>query len=68
MKYLTEEDKVFVTDINEEKLEEVSEKYGAKIIMGDRIYDMDMDIYIPVLLEKATLNTDTIHRLKCEII
>ena len=68
VKHLTEEDaKVFVTDINEEKLAEVSEKYGAKIITGDAIYDMDMDIYAPCALG-ATLNTDTIHRLKCAIV
>tara|TARA_B100000683_G_scaffold193288_1_gene186267 strand:+ start:2255 stop:3328 length:1074 start_codon:yes stop_codon:yes gene_type:complete len=68
VKHITEEDaKVFVTDINEEKLAEVSEKYGAKIITGDAIYDMDMDIYAPCALG-ATLNTDTIHRLKCAIV
>lgn len=68
VKHITEEDaKVFVTDINEEKLAEVSEKYGAKIITGDAIYDIDMDIYAPCALG-ATLNTDTIHRLKCAIV
>ena len=68
VKHITEEDAtVFVTDINEEKLAEVSEKYGAKIITGDAIYDMDMDIYAPCALG-ATLNTDTIHRLKCAIV
>jgi len=59
--------KVFITDINEEKLVEVSSKYEAEIIMGDAIYDMNMDIYAPCALG-ATLNTDTIFRLKCEII
>ncbi len=68
VKHTTEEGaKVFVTDINEEKLTEVAEKYGAEIIMGDSIYDMDMDIYAPCALG-ATLNTDTIRRLKCKIV
>lgn len=68
VKYTTEEGaKVFITDINEEKLTEVAEKYGAEIIMGDSIYDMDMDIYAPCALG-ATLNTDTIKRLKCKIV
>ena len=68
VKHITEEGaKVFITDINEEKLEEVSSKYESKIIMGDAIYDMNMDIYAPCALG-ATLNTDTIFRLKCEII
>ena len=68
VKHTTEEGaKVFITDINEEKLAEVAEKYGAEIIMGDSIYDMDMDIYAPCALG-ATLNTDTIKRLKCKIV
>lgn len=68
VKHTTEEGaKVFITDINEEKLVEVSEKYGAEIIMGDKIYDMDMDIYAPCALG-ATLNTNTINRLKCGIV
>lgn len=68
VKHTTEEGaKVFITDINEEKLAEVAEKYGAEIIMGDSIYDMDMDIYAPCALG-ATLNTDTINRLKCKIV
>tara|TARA_B000000565_G_C23750531_1_gene364455 strand:+ start:312 stop:1385 length:1074 start_codon:yes stop_codon:yes gene_type:complete len=68
VKHITEEgSKVFITDINKEKLVEVSAKYGAKIISGDEIYDKDMDIYAPCALG-ATLNTDTIYRLKCEIV
>ena len=68
MKYTTEEgSKVYVTDINDIKLDEVAEKYGAEIIKGDSIYDMDMDIYAPCALG-STLNTDTINRLKCQII
>ena len=35
--------------------------------MGDSIYDIDMDIYAPCALG-ATLNTDTIKRLKCKIV
>ena len=64
---IKERAKVFITDINKEKLTEVSEKYGAEIITGDSIYDMDMDIYAPCALG-ATLNTDTINRLKCKIV
>jgi len=68
VKHTTEEGaKVFITDINEQKLAEVSKKYSAEIIMGDAIYDMDMDIYAPCALG-ATLNTDTINRLKCSVI
>ena len=68
VKHTTEEGaRVYITDINKDKLSEVSEKYGAEIIMGDSIYDMDMDIYAPCALG-ATLNTNTINRLKCSIV
>ncbi|MGY8987858.1 MAG: Glu/Leu/Phe/Val family dehydrogenase [Flavobacteriales bacterium] len=68
VKHLTEEGStVLITDINEQKLTDVSSKYGAKIVMGDGVYDMDMDIYAPCALG-ATLNSDTISRLKCDII
>ena len=68
VKHTTEEGaKVYITDINVSKLEKVSEMYGAEIIMGDSIYDMDMDIYAPCALG-ATLNTNTLNRLKCDII
>jgi len=68
VKHLTEEGAiVLINDINEQKLNEVSSKYGAEIVRGDGIYDMDMDIYAPCALG-ATLNSNTISRLKCDII
>jgi leucine dehydrogenase len=33
----------------------------------DEIYDLDLDIYAPCALG-ATLNDDTIHRLKCQVV
>tara|TARA_B100000902_G_scaffold399838_1_gene472915 strand:- start:5393 stop:6466 length:1074 start_codon:yes stop_codon:yes gene_type:complete len=59
--------KVFITDINQKKLEEVADKYNSEIVSGDGIYDMEMDIYAPCALG-STLNTDTINRLKCSIV
>jgi len=56
-----------VTDIHEPSLKEVSENYGAKIIGLDEIYDLNMDIYAPCALG-ATVNDDTLKRLKCSII
>ena len=68
VKHLTEERAtVFITDINEQKLIKVSLKYGAKIVMGGGVYDMDIDIYAPCALG-STLNSDTISRLKCDIV
>lgn len=68
VKHLTEEGAtVIINDINEARLKEVSEMYGAEIMMGDAIYDVEMDIYAPCALG-ATVNDDTLSRLKCDVI
>jgi leucine dehydrogenase len=68
VKHLTDEGaKVIINDINETRVAELAEQYGATIVMGDTIFDLDIDIYAPCALG-ATVNPDTIARLKCEII
>jgi leucine dehydrogenase len=68
VKHLTDEGaKVYITDINEEKLKEVAKKYKAEVVALDAIYDVDVDIYAPCALG-ATVNNDTLGRLKCSII
>ncbi|MDP4637605.1 MAG: leucine dehydrogenase [Crocinitomicaceae bacterium] len=63
----SENAKVFVTDINQEALKRVSEKYGATIVSPDEIYDVKMDIYAPCALG-ATVNDETLARLSCSVI
>lgn len=58
---------VYIADISEEKLKNVAKKNGAIVVGQDEIYDLDVDIYAPCALG-ATLNDDTIGRLKCQII
>ena len=58
---------IYVTDIHEPSLKRVAEKYGALIVGLNDIYDIDMDIYAPCALG-ATVNEDTLSRLKCSII
>lgn len=68
VEHLTKENaEVYVTDIAQDKLKMISDKYGAKIVGMDDIYDLDMDIYAPCALG-ATLNDDTIGRLKCQVV
>ena len=68
VKYVSEEGaRVLITDINEDKLTQISEKFDSKIVLGESIYDMDIDIYAPCALG-STLNTNTINRLKCGVI
>ncbi len=58
---------VYISDINEDSLKRVSEKFGATVVNKDEIYDLDVDIYAPCALG-ATVNDDTLQRLKCDII
>ncbi|MBL4677633.1 MAG: Glu/Leu/Phe/Val dehydrogenase [Mucilaginibacter sp.] len=59
--------KVYVSDINEDKLRQVSKKYGAEAVSNNSIFDIDADIYSPCALG-ATINTQTIAKLKVGII
>ena len=66
--HLTKEGaKVFISDIDSGKLETVAKKSGAEVVDMNDIYDLDMDIYSPCALG-ATLNDDTIPRLKASIV
>ncbi len=68
VKFLTEENaNVIITDINQDALKKISKEYGATVVGLDEIYDVDMDIYAPCALG-ATVNDDTLSRLKCSII
>src|SRR5690606_14312476 len=58
---------VFISDINQEKLEEVRDKYGVKIYEGNDLYSENMDIYAPCALG-ATVNDQTISKLKTKVI
>ena len=68
LKFLAEEGaNLIINDINVKRLNELSKQFGAKVVMGDSIFDLDMDIYAPCALG-ATINPRTISRLKCKII
>jgi leucine dehydrogenase len=59
--------KLVVTDIDEAKVAKVVEDTGAAVVPPDAIYDQAADIYAPCALG-ATINDDTLGRLKVEII
>lgn len=68
VKHLTKEGvKVYITDINEERLKQVAAETKAEVVASEKIYDVDADIYAPCALG-ATVNDDTLSRLKCSII
>lgn len=58
---------VTITDINQERLEEVHSKYGVTIYGGSDIYSEAMDIYAPCALG-ATVNDDTIYKLQAKVV
>lgn len=68
VKLLREENaKVFVSDINDERIIQVAKKYGAQAVSNNNIFDLDADIYSPCALG-ATINTKTIKKLKFAIV
>ncbi|MBE7629661.1 Glu/Leu/Phe/Val family dehydrogenase [Tenacibaculum piscium] len=68
VKHITDEGaQVILNDINEARLEELSKKYGASVILGNDIYGLDVDIYAPCALG-ATINDQSIAQLKAKVI
>jgi leucine dehydrogenase len=59
--------RIVVTDIDGEKVKRMVEEFGARAVSPDAIYDQAGDIYAPCALG-ATLNDDTLKRLKVEVI
>lgn len=59
--------KVYINDISEERLKEVSAKYKAEVVAADKMFDLDIDVYAPCALG-ATVNDNTLGKLKCKII
>lgn len=67
-KHLHEEGaKLIVTDINKESIERVVREFGATACDINAIYTQDVDVYAPCALG-ATVNDETLPRLKCSII
>ncbi|OSY88378.1 leucine dehydrogenase [Tenacibaculum holothuriorum] len=68
VKHITEEGaQVILNDINEARLEELSKKYGANVVLGNDIFGLDIDIYAPCALG-ATVNDESISQLKAKVI
>ncbi len=66
VEYLTNDGaKVYISDISEERLQEVRNKYGAIIFDEADVYSAHVDIYAPCALG-ATINDDTVKRLNCK--
>lgn len=64
---VNEKAEVFVSDIDESKVQVASRLYGAHVVSSNSICDIESDIYAPCALG-ATLNDQTIPNLKCKAI
>lgn len=58
---------IFVSDINEQKLQETAQKHPVTIIAPETVYGIEADIYAPCALG-ASLNSETIPLLKVQIV
>lgn len=58
---------ITVTDISQENIARVAEKFPVNMVSTDEIYGVECDIFSPNALG-AILNDDTIPRLRCKII
>lgn len=58
---------VFVSDFYEDRVKAMVAKHNVKAVGLEEIYDLPVDIYSPCALG-ATINDETLSRLKCQII
>lgn len=66
--YLVKEGAIVqIADINQARLEEVGNKYGATIFTGEDLYTADVDIYAPCALG-ATINDETVNKIRAKVI
>lgn len=59
--------KVFVTDINDQRIEQLVDEYGAEPVPMSQIYDVEANVFSPCALG-GVINEDTLPRLRCEIV
>ncbi|MEK6477699.1 Glu/Leu/Phe/Val dehydrogenase dimerization domain-containing protein [Catalinimonas sp. 4WD22] len=68
VEYLIKEGcEVFVSDVEEDRLQTASREYGAQVVNHEHIFEIETDIYAPCALG-ATLNDESIPLLKCQAI
>ena len=58
---------LIVTDINKEAVKRAVDRFNAKVVDPNDIYDVDCDIFSPCALG-AIINDDTISRLKAKVV
>jgi leucine dehydrogenase len=59
--------KVFVTDINEQRVEQLVDECGAEAVPMSHIYDVEATVFAPCAMG-GVINEDTLPRLRCAIV
>jgi len=59
--------KVFVTDINQERVEPLVEEFRAEAVPMHQIYDVEATVFSPCAMG-GIINEDTVPRLRCSIV
>ncbi|MBT8144569.1 MAG: leucine dehydrogenase [Gammaproteobacteria bacterium] len=59
--------KIFICDINEERVNKAVDDYNAEAVPLEEIYDVDAKVFVPCALG-SVINANTIERLKCDIV
>lgn len=59
--------KVTITDIDQERCEDLAKEYGCEVVAPDEIYSVECDIFSPNALG-AVINDATIKQLKCQVV
>jgi leucine dehydrogenase len=58
---------LLVADVATERAQEIADRVGGSVVAADDVYDTECDVYSPCAVG-ATLNADTIPRLRCKIV
>lgn len=59
--------KVFITDINQKRVQQIVDEFGAEAVPVEQIYDVDANVFAPCALG-GVINETTLPRLKFDII
>ena len=59
--------KLVITDIDQDKVQAMVNRYEVRAVQPEEIYDVDCDIFCPCALG-GIINDETLARLKCKII
>ena len=58
---------VVISDINQEKLAELKQKFGFEIVSPDKVFEQECDVFAPCAMG-GVINDQTLPLLKCKIV